>query len=249
MKQAITPSAWLGNAVLGDGWATFSGHSGDNAPHQHLAVQLVVAHKTNVRINIADQGEIESPAVVIAPNIHHRLLPGMGLLIYLDPESVLGHALTQRCVNGYLALDDSSRKRILTAALNKQGLGLIQATANCLSLSMQQPIAYTAPDRIEQLLASLPHRSELPKTLRQLAMEACLSPSRLRHRIVAIVGLPFRPYLRWLRLQKALKLATSGDSLTQAAHTAGFADAAHLSRTMQRHFGISPSTLLGAFRP
>ena len=249
MKQASTPSSWQCKALLGDGWATFSGHSGDNAPHQHLAVQLVVAHKKNVRINIADQGEIESPAVVISPNIQHQLLPGMGLLIYLGPESVLGHALTQRCVNGYLTLDDSTRKRMLTAALNKHGLGLIHAIATCLSLSMQQPIANTAPDRIEQLLASLPHRSELPKTLHQLAIEACLSPSRLRHRIVSIVGLPFRPYIRWLRLQKALKLATSGYSLTQAAHAAGFADAAHLSRTMRRHFGISLSTLLGALRP
>ena len=89
----------------------------------------------------------------------------------------------------------------------------------------------------------LQQRAELPNTLSQFAKEAALSPSRLRHRLVEIVGMPFRPYLRWLRLQRAMKFIAGGASLTEAAYAAGFADGAHLSRTMRRHFGISLSHL------
>jgi AraC-like DNA-binding protein len=35
----------------------------------------------------------------------------------------------------------------------------------------------------------------------------------------------------------------TGASMSSAAHAAGFADAAHLSRTSKRMFGISPTTM------
>lgn len=249
--MTITPSssAWRGKAQLGDGWATFSGHSGDNAPHQHLAVQLVIAYKKNVHINIADGGDIAAPAIVVAANIKHQLMPDELLLVYLEPESVLGHLLTARCKSGYLLLDDNVRDALSAAAQQQEGRGMIQAIAKQFGMSMEQANANTATDRVERLITNLAHRAELPRTLNQFAIEASLSPSRLGHRITSIVGIPFRPYLRWLRLQRAMKFAAAGNSLTQAAHAAGFADAAHLSRTMRRHFGISLSTLLGALKP
>ena len=57
-----------------------------------------------------------------------------------------------------------------------------------------------------------------------------------------------RPYLRWLRLARALEGASRGAGLTAAALDAGFADAAHFSRTMRRHFGVTPSSILAALR-
>jgi AraC family transcriptional regulator len=42
----------------------------------------------------------------------------------------------------------------------------------------------------------------------------------------------------------------AGDSLSTAAHRAGFADAAHLTRTSRRMFGFPPSGLqLSPLRP
>ena len=57
------------------------------------------------------------------------------------------------------------------------------------------------------------------------------------------VGLPLRRYLLWLRLQDAVQAIAAGAPLTDAAHAAGFADSAHLSRTFRRMFGITPSDL------
>ena len=61
-------------------------------------------------------------------------------------------------------------------------------------------------------------------------------------------GMAVRPYLRWLRLACALQAVARGQSLTAAAHEAGFADAAHFSRTMRRHFGVTPGSVLASLR-
>jgi AraC-like DNA-binding protein len=65
----------------------------------------------------------------------------------------------------------------------------------------------------------------------------------LGHLFSEQVGLPFRPFALWLRLQGVLGHLAHGANLTQAAHGAGFADSAHLTRTFRRMFGIAPSSL------
>lgn len=52
-----------------------------------------------------------------------------------------------------------------------------------------------------------------------------------------------RSYLLWLRINVAIEAAIAGASWTQAAHKAGFADSAHLSRTHKRMFGIEPTAI------
>jgi AraC-like DNA-binding protein len=70
-----------------------------------------------------------------------------------------------------------------------------------------------------------------------------LSAARLRHLFVEQTGLPFKTYVLWLRLTRAVERMAAGRSLTQAAHEAGFADSAHFSRTFKRMFGIAPAGL------
>jgi AraC-like DNA-binding protein len=53
----------------------------------------------------------------------------------------------------------------------------------------------------------------------------------------------FRPYVLWRRFLKVWELLTEGASLSAAAHAAGFADAAHLSRTSKQMFGFPPSAM------
>jgi AraC-like DNA-binding protein len=58
-------------------------------------------------------------------------------------------------------------------------------------------------------------------------------------------GVSFRAYLLWQRLERSLAAYVAGETLTDAAHTGGFADSAHFSRTFGRMFGIAP----GSVRP
>jgi AraC-like DNA-binding protein len=48
----------------------------------------------------------------------------------------------------------------------------------------------------------------------------------------------------WARLQRAVREAGRGRSLTECAAAAGFSDGAHFSRTFRAHFGLSPSVVL-----
>jgi AraC-like DNA-binding protein len=80
-------------------------------------------------------------------------------------------------------------------------------------------------------------------TLEQVADVACLSPSRFRHLCVEQTGMAWRPYVLWRRVVRVWKRIATGDSLSAAAHAAGFAPAAHLSRTSIRMFGLPPSAL------
>ncbi len=80
-------------------------------------------------------------------------------------------------------------------------------------------------------------------TLPAAAADVGLSASRARHLFVAHTGLPFKAYMRWLRLAQAVSLYATGRSLTEAAHDAGFADSAHFSRTFKRTFGLPAATL------
>lgn len=75
-----------------------------------------------------------------------------------------------------------------------------------------------------------------------------VSVSRFTHLFSESIGMPFRTYVLWLRLQAAFDALAAGRSLTQAAHDAGFSDAAHLSRTFRRMFGIAPSEALREVR-
>ncbi|WP_378739870.1 AraC family transcriptional regulator [Nocardia brasiliensis] len=99
---------------------------------------------------------------------------------------------------------------------------------------------------VAQVLRTVPARLDNgPIRLRDLAREVHLSESRLTHVFSADLGLPFRAYVRWLRVQRAVELLAAGHSLTEVAHGAGFADSAHLTRVCRRMFGAPPSLFSG----
>ena len=71
-----------------------------------------------------------------------------------------------------------------------------------------------------------------------------LSPSRYAHLFTTEVGLPFRRYLLWRKLNRSMQAFGRGATLTDAAFEAGFADSAHLTRTFHQMFGIPPSVMM-----
>lgn len=75
-------------------------------------------------------------------------------------------------------------------------------------------------------------------SVHELAVAVGLSESRLTHLFTEHVGIPIRRYLMWLRLFDAFYLIFRGVSFTEAAHHAGFADHAHLSRTFRTMYGM-----------
>jgi AraC-like DNA-binding protein len=77
----------------------------------------------------------------------------------------------------------------------------------------------------------------------EVAAAVGVSVSRLTHLFTEQVGIPLRRYVLWLRLRMAITEVLGGADLTDAAHSAGFADSAHLTRTCRDMFGLPPSVL------
>lgn len=82
---------------------------------------------------------------------------------------------------------------------------------------------------------------EQSRPITSLATCVHLSPSRFRHLFRSEMGMSVQSYLRWKRLMTALYTSAQGASLTEAAHSAGFADSAHLTRVFRATFGMQPS--------
>lgn len=95
---------------------------------------------------------------------------------------------------------------------------------------------------IEESLDGVPRITEA-------AARAGISPTRLSHRFSSEIGLPFRRFVLWTRVKRAVAITREGGDLTTAAIGAGFSDAAHLSRTFRAMFGLSPSEVLPFVEP
>jgi AraC-like DNA-binding protein len=101
-------------------------------------------------------------------------------------------------------------------------------------------------DRIRQALASIRADPARRWSAATLAGAARLSPRRFRELFGAQVGMSFRQYVLWTRVHSALVGLAGGASITEGAVAAGFADAAHLTRTFRRMVGIVPSAIAGS---
>lgn len=233
---------------MSDGWAVFEGRVGDNQAHRHHALQLVVSDREPVSVWIDGHGLCITSGLLIAADRPHRLFPGHARLLFFDRESAAGRALSLRCSQGIRQLSDAETQAVRAAWPVPAG-SLTPLLAVLGVQAQEAPPPTPERDRVARVLSTLPAHLEEVLSLERLASAAAMSASRFRHRARAQVGMPLRPYLRWLRLQRALALAVTGVSLTQAAMDAGFSDAAHLTRTMQEHFGVAPSDIVAALRP
>jgi AraC-like DNA-binding protein len=108
---------------------------------------------------------------------------------------------------------------------------------------LPDPSPLAADDRVGRALALLRAAPGRRVPLARLAATAALSASRFGRLFRDAVELPVRRYPLWLRFGDALRALAAGASLSGAAHDAGFADSAHLTRTFPRTIGITPSSL------
>jgi AraC-like DNA-binding protein len=246
---ASAQTQWAGKATLGPGWALFAGHAGDNRPHRHHALQLAIGRDGTTRVDVEGQ-TIESAGLLIASDVQHSLHPGEVTLLYVERESTAGRRLAAACRDGVLRV---TAEAAATLQANWQTPAPSHHAVDALVQVLDPggsdfPFESASSTRVRAVIAALHARPAEDWTLAAMASAASLSPSRFGHAFQSQVGLAVRPYLRWLRLAHALEAAGGGYSLTDAAHRAGFADAAHFTRTMRRHFGVAPSSILASLR-
>lgn len=235
---------WEGRVRMGLGWGEFVGVTGDNAPHRHYAVQVLLSERPQPLWTAVSDSQRVCGAV-IGPTLAHQLgSNGHPVhLLYVEPYSDAGRCLMAGLVDGLRVLTPEvceAARQAMTAGQSPL-LGLVELLAPSTETVRSERIDHAIEAWIAALPPTLPERLTAAVCARQLG----LSSSRFLHRFRAHTGLPLRPYLRWRRLLDALSLVMQGASLTEAAHAAGFADSAHFTRTFRRHFGLAPRALAG----
>lgn len=222
--------------------------------HAHHAHQLVVAPEGAFRFRTQATARWESFEGALVPShcTHQFEVDGLAIAhLFVEPESRAGRALTERFGAAAVAPLPAETSRAAARALFQaieSARDRAQVVEVAAGVAAQLCGATTEPDkaldpRLARALAYVRANIRHPIALGDVAAAVALSESRFRHLFVAQTGSSFRAYLLWLRINLAIEAVMAGASWTEAAHEAGFADSAHLTRTHKRVFGIEPSAI------
>lgn len=255
MATAAAPAGegWRPLVYFWDGgWLGLGRAAGVVPPHSHHAVQISIGLDGPVGFRHPEQEWREYAAAAVLPDAPHEFSP-LGheiAMIFVEPESREGRWLRQS-LRTPIAAVASERLEAELPALRRfreerpgaeEAAGVITRVVHALCTG--PPPVRSIDPRIVKALALVRGAGETPLSLATVAGEVFLSPSRFAHLFSDEVGIPFRRYLLWRKLTRAISAFGRGLNLSAAAHAAGFADSAHLTRTWREMFGITPTAMV-----
>jgi AraC-like DNA-binding protein len=225
------------------------GHGFKSSEHRHHSVQLLLSLDGDLRVRSGSDEKWRScGAALVRPDAPHEVdATNLEIVLaFVDPESDLGASLLDK-VSSPIHEVDAAEVKVWRNALGDPAT-LTAARVNPwirkhLLAGRRMPKVHPKVRRaIEVLREELTTKQTF--SLKYLARVAGLSTSRFMHVFTDSVGVPVRPYILWLRLQMACSEMMNGATVTEAAHRSGFADAAHLTRTIRRMMGTTPGELI-----
>jgi AraC-like DNA-binding protein len=216
--------------------AAYVGPGLDLAPHANAAATVAMALEVPFTLSLSPGTAPETRSVVLIPpnTRHHLLASGPMAFVYLDPLSD-----DHRCLQ---SLDlELAQVRIARAGYTTVAGWGVEPLCRALGV----PSRGVGDPRVAAAIRSLDARPQDFPRIADLAALARLSSTRFQALFGREVGMPFRRYRLWRRMALVLFSLSNGQSLTHAAHDAGFASSAHLSATFRDMFGLTPSALVG----
>jgi AraC family transcriptional regulator len=214
--------------------------------HRHHAAQIAFGLDGPVIFENPTTGLHCADMLLISPDTPHAH-PAFGAVafLYLFPESLewLGFPGQEKMGLASLPFHPRLRSMARYAAAGDE-VAARSLVDDLVGKSANR--ALSEDSLVFRAVGHIHHSLDRPITLAAVARAVGRSPSRLAHRFREATGVPLRRYVLWCRLRAAAEAAMRGASLTEAAHRAGFADSAHLSRTFRATFGVSPSLLFKA---
>ena len=215
-EPRLQQDSWQGTLWLAPDFAILHGAAGATDSHAHYAHQLMLS--TGAPFTVALDGAVHTAQRLLVASLRpHAIVaaPAPMLTMYAEPQRFSAAALL-----AVLGEVHSPAPDTLAAALQARP-----------SLPLPDARLQRALEQVDALLSG-------KVSALALAEAAHLSLSQLERLFSAQLGLPVRRLVRWRRLRLAIRLILLGSTLTDAAHGAGFADAAHFSRTMRSLFGV-----------
>lgn len=221
--------------------------------HRNHAAVWLNAPQGTMRVTLADGTRLENSVVYLPSGTEYateEVATSIAALFW-EPESASFHRIVEnfenvprafRCphasIDAWLMLQHPATSLAEAGQLMAKVFGLEQT-----DLTDATPLDSYADARVTTALTFLRESPQHYGSLEALAEMVHLSPSRFAHVFKSAVGVPVRRYVLWMKLRRALDLAIAGNSLTTAALSAGFADSAHLSRTVRAMMGVAPEFL------
>lgn len=215
-ESRLQQDGWQGTLWLAPDFAILHGAAGATDSHAHYAHQLMLS--TGAPFTAELDGIVHTARHLLIDSLRpHAIVaaPAFMLTIYAEPQRLSGAALLAAAAHaGAPTLDN------IAAALQAQ------------------PREILADARVQRALDQVDALLSGKVSAAALAEAAHVSLSQLERLFSAQLGLPVRRLVLWRRLRLAIRFILLGSTLTDAAHGAGFADAAHFSRTMRSLFGV-----------
>ncbi|HET9982342.1 MAG TPA: AraC family transcriptional regulator [Longimicrobiales bacterium] len=247
-------NGWQPRAYFWEGgWIGIGQGGGVVPPHAHHAVQISLGLDGPLRLRDGDGEWQTHRGGIVLPDVTHSFDAAgtVVVMLFVDPESREGRWLRKSlagpitglpaerfecCLPGLRVFWDRPLDAMETARL---------VTSVVRNLCVGPPPVRTLDERVVRVLEAIRRSDASRIPLDDVARTVFLSPSRFAHLFAEEVGLPFRRYVLWRKLSRALQGIARGSSLSAAAHASGFSDSAHLTRTFYQMFGMAPTAMLG----
>jgi AraC-like DNA-binding protein len=254
LNKPATPSSASTRWYLWDGGFFAIGEAdwGVIPLHAHHAIQIVVAIDGDMAIKGARGDWRSGRGIIVRDDVEHSYdgKGAAGAMIFVDPESFEGVWL-QTALADDITVVPEARSRVCAEALRMfmekpfESMAVGDLIRHCvLSLCAGAPPLRRLDERVTKVLTAIRAADDLRMSIEDAAAMAFLSPSRFAHLFKQQVGLPFRRYMLWRKLTRAMLAIGKERTIAAAAHASDFADAAHLTRTFYQMFGIPPSVMM-----
>ena len=220
--------------------------------HSHHAVQITLAVEGEMSVKEQQGDWIEAQGIIVPPDVAHSFAgrSTLGAMLFVDPESSEGVWLCSLLRGSVKVLPDVRVAPCVAELRNFVDKPFESMEVRELIRHLVQSISPGAPParrmdpRIAKVLGAIRSSEDLRISAEEAAAKVFLSPGRFTHLFKEQVGLPFRRYMLWRKLTRAMLAIGRERTLADAAHASDFSDAAHLTRTFNQMFGIPPSAMM-----
>ena len=236
-----------------NGVGVYAGHVQETKIHSHHATEIIFGLTGSFMLADSKNDSGKYTLSIIPHNVKHRFINNSEIVpvfIYIDPFHHLAQRLTKsftldKEIVGIDTLPDGKVINKLNSWLNGNDIDIMAIVTQIVNQLTGQASHDTQFD--DRIVESINHIKDALNTdlrLEEVASRVHLSGSRYAHLFKEHVGIPFRRFVLWTRLQTTVESILKGNSLTSACYDGGFADLSHFTKTFVAMFGVTPSSVL-----
>lgn len=229
----------------------FVGKITENVYHKHYALQISVSTKSQMELSVKSKNKVSGKSFFINSKIEHCLISQSNqLTVLINPFSSIGHQINIQFGNYNFAKLENNLSNKMIEALSIFEASEINFNVLCKKINLIleeyqcacESENHLADERIFNAIKYMDTNFEKVLSLEEVAEKCFLSPTRFLHLFKEKTNLSFRRYQLWNKLVHSLPFLIE-HSITETAHSFGFSDSSHYTRTFKETFGVTPKFL------